>query len=43
MNARDSEKLSGVLEECGFVFEKFNDIAELDQVEFYKMVEIPRT
>ena len=29
--------------ECGFVFEKFNDIAELDQVEFYKMVEIPRT
>ena len=29
--------------ECGFVFEKFNDIAELDQVEFYKMVEVPRT
>ncbi|MEG0721443.1 MAG: hypothetical protein RR446_06815, partial [Lachnospiraceae bacterium] len=28
--------------ECGFVFEKFNDIAEGDQVEAYKMVEIPR-
>ncbi|MBR6294083.1 MAG: translation initiation factor IF-2 [Lachnospiraceae bacterium] len=29
--------------ECGFVFEKFNDIAELDKVELYKMVEVPRT
>ncbi|MEG1504928.1 MAG: translation initiation factor IF-2 [Lachnospiraceae bacterium] len=28
--------------ECGLVFEKFNDIAEGDQVEAYKMVEIPR-
>ena len=28
--------------ECGFVFEKFNDIKEGDQVEAYKMVEIPR-
>ena len=28
--------------ECGFVFEKFNDVKELDQVEAYKMVEIPR-
>ncbi len=28
--------------ECGLVFENFNDIAELDQVEAYKMVEVPR-
>ena len=28
--------------ECGLVFEKFNDLAELDQVEAYKMVEVPR-
>ncbi len=28
--------------ECGLVFEKFSDLAELDQVEFYKMVEVPR-
>ena len=28
--------------ECGLVFEKFNDIAEFDQVEAYKMVEVPR-
>ncbi len=28
--------------ECGLVFEGFNDIAELDQVECYKMVEVPR-
>ncbi|MEF9840437.1 MAG: translation initiation factor IF-2, partial [Lachnospiraceae bacterium] len=28
--------------ECGFVFEKFNDVKELDIVESYKMVEIPR-
>ena len=28
--------------ECGLVFEKFNDIKEGDQVEAYKMVEIPR-
>jgi len=28
--------------ECGFVFEKFNDIKEEDQVEAYKMVEVPR-
>ena len=28
--------------ECGFVFENFNDIKEGDQVEAYKMVEIPR-
>ncbi len=28
--------------ECGLVFEKFNDIAELDQVEAYMMVEVPR-
>ena len=28
--------------ECGFVFERFNDIKEGDQVESYKMVEIPR-
>ena len=28
--------------ECGFVFEKFNDVKEGDQVESYKMVEIPR-
>ena len=28
--------------ECGFVFDKFNDIKEGDQVEAYKMVEIPR-
>jgi len=29
--------------ECGLVFEKFSDLAELDQIEFYKMVEVPRT
>jgi len=28
--------------ECGFVFEKYNDIKEEDRVEAYKMVEIPR-
>ena len=28
--------------ECGLVFEKFNDITEGDQVEFYQMVEVPR-
>ena len=28
--------------ECGLVFEKFNDIAEGDQVEAYMMVEVPR-
>lgn len=28
--------------ECGLVFEKFNDIKELDQVEAYAMVEVPR-
>ena len=28
--------------ECGLVFEKFNDVHELDQVEAYIMVEVPR-
>ena len=28
--------------ECGLVFDGFNDIAELDQIEAYKMVEVPR-
>ena len=28
--------------ECGLVFEKFNDIQELDVVEAYIMVEVPR-
>ncbi len=28
--------------ECGLVFEDFNDIQELDQVEAYTMVEVPR-
>ena len=28
--------------ECGLVFEKFNDLAEGDQVEAYAMVEVPR-
>ena len=28
--------------ECGFVFEKFNDVQEGDQVEAFKMVEVPR-
>ena len=28
--------------ECGLVFEKFNDIQELDIVEAYTMVEVPR-
>ena len=28
--------------ECGFVFEKYNDIREEDQVEAYIMVEVPR-
>ena len=29
--------------ECGLVFEGFNDIRELDQVEAYIMVEVPRS
>ena len=28
--------------ECGLVFEGFNDIQEADQIECYKMVEVPR-
>ncbi|HIW21389.1 MAG TPA: translation initiation factor IF-2, partial [Candidatus Dorea intestinavium] len=28
--------------ECGLVFENFNDVKEEDQVEAYKMVEVPR-
>lgn len=28
--------------ECGLVLEGFNDIAEFDQIEAYKMVEVPR-
>ena len=28
--------------DCGLVFEKFNDLQEFDQVEFYMMVEVPR-
>ena len=28
--------------ECGFVFERFNDVKEGDQVEVFKMVEVPR-
>lgn len=28
--------------ECGLVFEGFHDIAEFDQIEAYKMVEVPR-
>ena len=28
--------------ECGLVFEKYNDVKEFDQVELYKMVEVPR-
>ena len=28
--------------ECGLVFEKFNDVKEFDQVEFYVMEEVPR-
>ena len=28
--------------ECGLVFEDFNDIQELDQIEAYIMVEVPR-
>ncbi len=28
--------------ECGFVFEKFNDVKEEDRVEAYVMVEVPR-
>ena len=28
--------------ECGLVFEKFSDLKELDQVEAYIMVEVPR-
>ncbi|MDD5936279.1 MAG: translation initiation factor IF-2 [Clostridiales bacterium] len=28
--------------ECGIVFEKFNDLQEFDQIEFYMMVEVPR-
>ena len=29
--------------ECGLVFDKFNDVAEGDQIEAYAMVEVPRT
>ena len=29
--------------ECGIVFESHSDLAEGDQIEVYKMVEIPRT
>lgn len=29
--------------ECGLVFEKFNDLAEEDQVELYQMVEVSRS
>ena len=28
--------------ECGLVFERFNDVKEGDQVEAFKMVEVPR-
>ena len=28
--------------ECGFVFEKYNDVKEGDTVEAFKMVEVPR-
>ena len=28
--------------ECGLVFDSFNEIEELDIVEAYKMVEVPR-
>jgi translation initiation factor IF-2 len=28
--------------ECGLVFDGFNDLQEADQVECYKMVEVPR-
>lgn len=28
--------------ECGLVFEGFDDLAELDVIEAYKMVEVPR-
>ncbi len=28
--------------ECGLVFDKFNDLQELDQIEAYGMVEVPR-
>ena len=28
--------------ECGLVFEKFNNLAEFDQIEFYIMEEVPR-
>ncbi len=28
--------------ECGLVFEKYNDLMEGDQIEFYQMVEVPR-
>ena len=29
--------------ECGLVFDKFNDVAEGDQIEAYAMVEVPRS
>ena len=28
--------------ECGLVFDGFNDLQEEDQIECYKMVEVPR-
>ena len=39
---KDDVKEVKAVYECGFVFEKFNDVKEGDQVEAYKMVEIPR-
>ena len=39
---KDDVKVVKAGYECGLVFEGFNDIAELDQVEAYKMVEVAR-
>ena len=39
---KDDVKEVKVGYECGFVFEKYNDIKEGDQVEAFKMVEVPR-
>ena len=39
---KDDVKEVKAVYECGLVFEGFNDIAELDIVEAYTMVEVPR-
>ena len=41
-NCTDDVKEVAAGYECGILFDKFNDIAEMDQVEIYIMQEVPR-